>query len=229
MIPQGYSDMLLSGIGMTLRLALASLAVAVGLGLLGAGAKLSGSRALRVAATLYTTLIRSIPDLAIMLLVFYSLQMWLNSATDYLHWRQIDIDPFSAGVMTLGFIYGAYFTETFRGAFMAVPAGQIEAARAFGMSGWQGFRLVMFPLMMRFALPSLSNNWLILIKATALVSIIGLSDVTKAAQEAGKGSGQLFFYLVIAALFYLLVTSVSSIVIALLDKRYNIGVREAEL
>ncbi|WP_410016789.1 ABC transporter permease [Sodalis sp. C49] len=228
-MPQGYSDMLLAGIGMTVRLSLASLAVAMLLGLAGAVAKLSGSLVLRGIATLYTTVIRSIPDLAIMLLVFYSLQMGLNNATDALGWQQIDINPFGAGVITLGFIYGAYFTETFRGSIMAVPAGQMEAAKAFGMGGWQSFRLIMFPQMMRFALPGLSNNWLILVKATALVSIIGLSDITKAAQEVGKGSGQLFFYLVIAALFYLLVTSISGVVIALLSKRYELGVREAGL
>ncbi|ATA26271.1 histidine ABC transporter permease [Brenneria goodwinii] len=228
-IPQGYAHMLLDGIMVTVRLSLGALVLAMLLGLIMALAKLSGSRPLNAVAALYTTVIRGIPDLALMLLVFYSLQMWLNQITDFLGWRQIDIEPFSAGIVTLGFIYGAYFTETFRGAFMAVPAGQMEAGRAFGLSGWQCFRQILFPQMMRFALPGLSNNWLIMVKATALVSIIGLSDVTKAAQNAGKGSGQLFFYLVLAALFYLLVTTVSSVVLYWLGKRYNIGVREAEL
>lgn len=228
-IPQGYAHMLLDGILMTVRLSLGALVVSTLLGLMMALAKISASRALYAIAALYTTVIRGIPDLALMLLVFYSLQIGLNQVTDYLGWRQLDIDPFSAGVLTLGVIYGAYFTETFRGAFISVPGGQLEAGRAFGLSGWQCFRLIMFPQMMRFALPGISNNWLILVKATALVSLIGLSDVTRAAQNAGKGSGQLFFYLVLAALFYLLVTTVSSVVLWWLGKRYNIGVREAEL
>ncbi|WP_312857186.1 ABC transporter permease [Acerihabitans arboris] len=228
-MPQGYSDMLLSGIAMTVRLSLLSLLLSLAFGFLGALARLSASSLLRGLGGLYTTVIRSVPDLAIMLLVFYSLQMGLNRVTDFLVWEQIDIDPLGAGVITLGFIYGAYFTETFRGAFIAVPAGQMEAAHAFGLSRGQALRLVMFPQMMRFALPSLGNNWLILVKATALVSLIGLADVTKAAQDAGKGSGQLFLYLALAALFYLLVTTVSSILLALLVRRYNVGVREAQL
>ncbi|HCA9919021.1 TPA: ABC transporter permease subunit [Klebsiella pneumoniae] len=228
-MPQGYAHMLLDGILITVRLSLGALVVSMLLGLLMALARISASRTLNAIATLYTTVIRGIPDLALMLLVYYSLQIGLNQVTDSLGWQQLDIDPFSAGVLTLGVIYGAYFTETFRGAFIAVPCGQLEAGRAFGLSGWQCFYLLMFPQMMRFALPGLSNNWLILVKATALVSLIGLSDVTKAAQNAGKGSGQLFFYLVLAALFYLLVTTVSSLVLWWLSKRYNAGVREAEL
>lgn len=83
----------------------------------------------------YTTLIRGVPDLVLMLLIFYGLQIALNSVTDALGMAQFDIDPMIAGIITLGFIYGAYFTETFRGAYLAVPKGHIEAATAFGFSG----------------------------------------------------------------------------------------------
>ena len=93
-----------------------------------------------------------------------------------------------AGIITLGFIYGAYFTETFRGAFMAVPKGQIEAATAFGFTGSQVFRRILFPAMMRFALPGIGNNWQVVLKATALVSLLGLEDVVKATQLAGKST-----------------------------------------
>lgn len=86
-----------------------------------------------------------------MLLIFYGLQITLNSITESLGFVQIDIDPLSAGVITLGFIYGAYFTETFRGAYMAVSKGQIEAATAFGFTSSQIFRRIMFPAMMRYA------------------------------------------------------------------------------
>ena len=99
---------------------------------------------------------------------------------------QFDIDPMVAGIITLGFIYGAYFTETFRGAFLAVPKGQIEAATAFGFTGAQTFRRILFPAMMRFALPGIGNNWQVILKATALVSLLGLEDVVKATQLAGK-------------------------------------------
>lgn len=225
----GYGPLILDGTLQTIKLALLSLAVSVLIGLIGASSKLSGSRVLRGIATGYTTLIRSIPDLVIMLLLFYSLQMLLNEVTEWLQMDQIDINPFLAGVVTLGFIYGAYFTETFRGAFQAVPRGQLEAASAYGMKPWQVFRRVLFPQMMRFALPGIGNNWQVLIKATALVSIIGLSDIVKATQDAGKGSLQLFYFTLIGGLIYLAITTVSSFVLMWLERCYSVGVRKAEL
>jgi histidine transport system permease protein len=162
-----------------------------------------------------------------MLLIFYSLQTWLTSLTDLMEWEYIEINPFSAGVITLGFIYGAYFTETFRGAILAVPRGQVEAATAYGLKRGQRFRFVVFPQMMRFALPGIGNNWMVMLKATALVSIIGLADLVKAAQDAGKSTYQLFYFLVLAALIYLLITSASNVVLRWLERRYAAGAREA--
>ena len=154
---QVYAPLLALGTWMTIKLALISLLLSLFLGLLGAGAKLSTSRAARWMARLYTTLIRGVPDLVLMLLIFYGLQTWLGQLTDRLGWAYIEIDAFTAGVMTLGFIYGAYFTETLRGAILAVPFGQIEAASAYGLSPMQCFCRVLFPQMMRFALPGLGR------------------------------------------------------------------------
>ncbi|NBF14420.1 MULTISPECIES: ABC transporter permease [Pseudomonas] len=224
---QGFGPLLLQGTWMTLKLAVLSLAVSVLLGLLGASAKLSSHRLLRVPAQLYTTLIRGVPDLVLMLLIFYSLQTWLTNFTDAMDWEYIEINPFSAGVITLGFIYGAYFTETFRGAILSVPRGQIEAATAYGLKRGQRFRFVVFPQMMRFALPGIGNNWMVMLKATALVSIIGLADLVKAAQDAGKSTYQLFLFLVIAALIYLAITSASNFVLRRLERHYGAGAREA--
>ena len=166
---KGFGPLLLQGSWMTVKLSFLCLLVSVGLGLIGASAKLSKSALLRVPAQAYTTLIRGVPDLVLMLLIFYSLQTWLTSFTDFMEWEYIEINPFSAGVITLGFIYGAYFTETFRGAILAVPRGQMEAATAYGLTRAQRFRLVVFPQMMRFALPGIGNNWMVILKATALV------------------------------------------------------------
>ncbi|MFC3532887.1 ABC transporter permease [Vogesella facilis] len=229
MFLQGYGPLIASGAWMTIKLALLSMLAAVLIGLIGASAKLSGSRLLRGLATGYTTLIRSVPDLVIMLLLFYSLQMLLNQATEWAGVEQIDINPFLAGVVTLGFIYGAYFTETFRGAFQAVPRGQLEAAVAYGMKPWQLFQRVLFPQMMRFALPGIGNNWQVMIKATALVSIIGLSDIVKATQDAGKSSMQLFYFCVVGGLIYLAISTVSNGALLWLERRYSVGVRKAAL
>ncbi|HIE0667819.1 TPA: ABC transporter permease [Acinetobacter nosocomialis] len=225
----GYGPLLLSGTWMTIQLALLSLLLSVIIGLIGASSKLSNIKALRYIATAYTTLIRSVPDLVIMLLLFYSLQLGLNQITEALQMDQIDINPFVAGVITLAFIYGAYFTETFRGAFQSVPRGQIEAAMAYGMTPWQVFHRVLFPQMMRFALPGIGNNWQVLIKATALVSIIGLTDIVKITQDAGRSTMQLFFFSIVAAAIYLVITTVSNLILMWLERLYSAGVRKGQL
>lgn len=229
MFLNGYGPLLLAGTWVTIQLALLSLLVALALGLLGAWAKLSDAWAARLAATAYTTLIRGVPDLVLMLLIFFSLQIYLNDVTDLLGLDPIDIDPFGAGVLTLGFIYGAYFAETFRGAFMAVPFGQLEAATAYGMREFQVFRRVLFPQMMRHALPGIGNNWQVLLKSTALVSLIGLTDVVKVAQDAGNVTFRVFLFISLTGLIYLALTTVSNGVLYWLDKRYSVGVREISL
>ncbi|MCX8565954.1 MAG: amino acid ABC transporter membrane protein 1, PAAT family [Glomeribacter sp. 1016415] len=229
MLLQGYGPLIAQGTWQTIQLAVLSLAVSFVLGLAGASAKLSKNRLASACATAYTTLIRSVPDLVLMLLIFYSIQIWLNNLTDLIGLNPLEIDSFSAGVLTLGFIYGAYFTETFRGAFQAVPRGQLEAGAAYGMTRWQIFRRILFAQMMRFALPGIGNNWQVLLKATALVSIIGLSDLVKAVQDAGKGTYNMFFFVLVAALIYLALTALSNLVLLVLERRYLVGVRKAAL
>jgi histidine transport system permease protein len=229
MIFEGYEGQLLSGTVETIRLSLLSLLLAFVLGLLGAAAKLSHRRWFSVPATIYTTLIRGVPDLVLMLLLYYSAQDWLNLLTDALGQPQIVIDPFLAGVCVLGFIYGAYFTETFRGGVLAVPKGQIEAGAAFGLSPLQLFRRILFPQMMRFALPGISNNWQVILKATALVSIIGLHELVRAAQDAitgtsSKGAYHAFFFISVVGVIYLLLTTVSNFLFLGLERRFSAGI-----
>lgn len=231
----GYGPQIFAGTLTTVELSVLSLIVSFVLGLIGASAKLSKSRAARAIATVYTTIIRGVPDLVLMLLIFYSLQIWINDFTDWLNNLQnsivfeVQLDPFTSGVITLGFIYGAYFTETFRGAFLAVPKGQLEAARAFGMRPFLVFRRVLFPQMMRFALPGLGNNWQVILKATALVSIIGLTDVVKIAQSAGDATFRTFYFISIAGAVYLALTVISNGVLYFLERKYMTGVRKAVL
>ncbi|MFM0062419.1 ABC transporter permease [Paraburkholderia aspalathi] len=225
MILEGFGPALVAGTCETIKLALLSLLVSFALGLCGAAARLSRRRYIVRLGVAYTTLIRAVPDLVLMLLLFYSIQIALNHITDAFGFRQMDIDPFTAGVVTIGFIYGAYFTETFRGAFMGVPRGQLEAGMAFGMSGWQVFTRIMFPQMMRLALPGIGNNWQVIVKATALVSIIGLSDVVKASQDAGKSTQNFFLFTVAAGAIYLAITTLSNVVLWRLEVRYSAGVR----
>lgn len=230
MILHGFLPSLLEGAAVTLGVALSSLLIAALLGLSGALAKLSRSRIAQAVAGVYTTLIRGVPDLVLMLLVFYGGQLGINTLAPMLgHEDYIDIDPFLAGVLTIGFIFGAYLTEAFRGAFLAVPPGQREAGLAFGMSPRQVLWRITLPQMMRHALPAISNNWLVLIKSTAIVSVIGLSDLmTRGQQAAGTTREPFSFYLAVAVI-YLVFTSVSELGFAWAQRHLAIGVKEGRL
>jgi len=230
MLLHGFLPSLLEGAAVTLGVALSSLAVAVVLGLAGALAKLSRSRVAQGVAAIYTTLIRGVPDLVLMLLVFYGGQVALNTVAPMLgHEDYIDIDPFVAGSLTIGFIFGAYLTEAFRGAFLAVPPGQREAGLAYGMSTRQVLWRITLPQMLRHALPGLSNNWLVLVKSTAIVSVIGLSDLMTRGQQAAGNTREPFSFYLAVALIYLVFTSVSELGFSWAKKRLAIGVREGSL
>jgi len=223
----GYGPAIFQGTILTLEVSIASLFIAMMLGIFGALAKLSGARSLTLVAQIYTTVIRGIPDLVLMLLIFFGGQVFINQVGPAFGYEDyIDINPFIAGVSTIGFIFGAYMTETFRGAILAVSKGQLEAGTAYGMSAFMVFRRITLPQMVRHALPGFGNNWLVLVKTTALVSIIGLDDmVRKAGLAAGATRKPFTFYLVVA-INYLLITSVSIYLLKYLERRYSVGVRE---
>ena len=225
----GFSQVIFHGALVTLELAISSVVLAVLIGLAGAGAKLSKNRPLALVFEGYTTLIRGVPDLVLMLLIFYGLQIALNSVTDALGLAQFDIDPMVAGIITLGFIYGAYFTETFRGALLGVPPGQWEAGLAYGMGRGRVFWRLILPQAARLALPGLTNNWLVLLKATALVSVIGLQDMMYLAKQAGSATREPFTYLLWAGAGYLALTSASLLALRLVSRRVSVGVRHGEI
>jgi arginine/ornithine transport system permease protein len=222
----GYLPAILEGLELTLKVSATSLAIACVFGMIGAAAKLSSSRAARWAAEVYTTLIRGLPELVLMLLIFYGGQIAINRVADAQGWGYIDIPPFLAGVLTVGFIFGAYLTETFRGAILAIPKGQSEAALAFGLSRMQVWRRIILPQMVRHAIPGFSNNWLIMIKASALVSIIGLDDMIHRAGLAAATTRAPFTFYMAVALIYLALTTISIIVLSQIEKRYSLGVKK---
>ena len=227
---KGYGEVILEGVGLTLQLALSSMAMAIVLGLVGAAFRLSPVRVLAWLGELYSTVIRGIPDLVLILLIFYGGQDLLNRVAPLLGYDDyIDLNPLMTGIFTLGFIFGAYLSETFRGAFMGIPKGQAEAGMAYGMSSLQIFFRVLVPQMIRLAIPGFTNNWLVLTKATALISVVGLQDMMFKAKQAADATREPFtFYLSVAAL-YLLITTVSLLLLKWLERRYSVGVRTAEL
>ncbi|WP_102960448.1 ABC transporter permease [Mangrovicella endophytica] len=223
----GYVASILAAGWITLSLALVSLLLAVLIGIAAALAKLSHSRTLRIIAGTYTSLVRGIPDLVMMLLVFYSLPAILNQKAQDLGWNvYIEFSPFVAGAATLGLIFGAYMTETFRGALMNIPKGQLEAAQAYGLTRFRIFWRILLPQMARLALPGFTNNWLVLAKATALVSLLGLPDVMFRAKGAAEATAQPFTFYLLAGGFYLAITAISLFALSLVARRYEVGVKE---
>lgn len=221
-----YLPIFFDGALVTINVAIFSLIFAVTIGILGALSKLSKSKILNNVAQIYTTVIRGIPDLVLMLLIFFGGQKMVNWFTNLMGMDYLDVNPFIAGVLTIGFIFGAYMAETFRGAFLAVDKGQLEAGQAYGMSGFQVFVKIMFPQMARHALPGLGNNWLVLVKSTALVSIIGLDDMVRKANIAGGSTQKPFAFYFLVAIVFLILTSISIFILGKLEKKYSIGVRK---
>lgn len=206
-----YAPLLGQGALVTISVAVLSLVLATLLGALGAAAKVGGGLPSRGAAQTYTTVVRGIPDLVLILLVYFGGQRFLNDIGKTFGWDYVEISKFWAGVFAIGFIYGAYLTETFRGAYLAVPRGQLEAARALGLRRLAILRKVLLPQILRFALPGYGNVWMVLVKSTAVVSVIGLEDLVGLADKAGKSTREPFLFLVAVILVYLAITSASGV------------------
>ena len=223
-----YRYLLLNGTVVTVQLAVGSLILSVALGLAGASAKLAHNPVSNRFASAYTTLVRGVPDLVLMMLLFYGGQQIVNElGTVTGWWDYLEIDQFIAGIGSIGFVFGAYMTETFRGAILAIPRGQIEAGISCGMTNLTIFRRITWPQMVRHALPGFTNNWLVLIKATALVSVIGLHDVVWNASTAGRSVREPFTFMFAVLLIYLALTAISDIGLRWLGRRYSAGVRPA--
>ena len=225
---RGYGWMLWQGLELSLLVGLSAMALALVMGLLGAWGKLSRPRAARWIADTYTTVIRGVPELILILLVYYGVPTLIQDlAAGAGYDLIIDLNPFVAGVITIGFIYGAFATEVFRGAFLALPRGQIEAAKAIGMGPALTFRRIVLPQMWRFALPGLGNVWMVLFKATALISVIQLEELMRSADIAARATRLPFTFFFAASLFYLGVSIVSMIIQRRAETWANRGVRHA--
>lgn len=226
---KGYEWVFWEGAKITLLVGLATIPVALAMGLLGAWGKLSRNPVARFVAGTYTTVVRGVPELVLILLVYYGLTIVLQDLASMLLGKGtiVDIPPFPAGVITLGLIYGAFATEVFRGAFQAVDRGQIEAAYAYGMSRRLALRRVILPQMWRFALPGLGNLWMVLIKATSLMSIIQLPELMRMTDVAARAVRLPFTFYFGASLIYLAITIVSIVAFQKAEKVANRGVRRA--
>jgi polar amino acid transport system permease protein len=222
--PPGWGGALLRGALITLEIAVAAYLVGILLGLLGAAAKLSGNPVLLWLAELYTTVVRAVPELLLIILLFYAGTTALNDVLARLGFAAVRINAFAAAIAVLGIVQGAYQTEVFRGAILAIPRGQIEAARAFGMAPLLRLRRIVIPTMLPNALPGLANLWLILIKDTALISVVGFTELLYTAKQAAGSTRHYFLFYCAVGAIYLAMTLGSNALFRLAERRLRRGI-----
>ena len=216
----GFGAQLAAGTLVTAGLAVASLAGGLLLGIAGAAARMSRRRLPRAAAHAYTTAVRGVPELLVVLIVYFGASSVIGrvaglfGATGY-----FEPSPFIAGVVALSLTFGAYATEVLRGAFLAVPRRQTEAAYAIGLNRRQTFRHVLLPQVWRTALPGLGNLFLVLLKDTSLVSVVGLDELMRKSAIAVSYTREPFTFYFAAALIYLAMTACSMAAIQALERR----------
>ena len=225
---QGYGDELLRGALYTLILAASSVVVGVLIGLSLASAKLAQSAVVRRLAFGFTAIFRGVPELLIMLVVYFGVGIAINRLVGMFGYvSRVEVDKYAAATFALGLVFGAFSSEVFRGAFLAVPKGQIEAGLACGMSRRQIFFRIRMPQMWRFALPGLGNLWLILLKDTSLAAIITYDELAREARTAAENSGESFLLYGAAGVIYLVFTAVSMFAAGRLERWADKGVRRA--
>jgi polar amino acid transport system permease protein len=225
--PNGWGAQLLSGTWLTIRLALATLPFGLALGLLMALAKRSQNRWLRAFGNAYTTVFRGLPELLTIFIVYFGGQILVQRLVSLFSDTPVEINGFVAGMVALGVVFSAYASEVFLGAFNNITRGQYEAAYALGLRPMATMRLVIVPQLVRLALPGLANLWLILLKDTALVSVIALEDLLRKTQIAVRVTKEPFLFFGVACLIYLALSMISSIGIVAIERWANRGVRRA--
>jgi len=216
--PPGWGGNLLRGLFNSIQIALGAFGIGLLIGTAGAYGKLYGGPVVRDLLEIYTTIVRAVPELVLILLLYYEGTDLINRALEAVGHARIDISGLVAGIGVLGFVQGAYATEVIRGAILSVPHGQIEAARAYGMSPALLMRRITIPAMLPFAIPGLANLWLIATKDTALLAVVGFNELTlETRQAAGATKAYLTFFLA-AGVLYLLLTLFSNAIIGRIEK-----------
>ncbi len=219
----GWLDDFFWGAMVVLRVFAASLVMATLFGLIGSAAKLSNSRIAKAVASAYTVVFRGTPELLVLLILYFGAAITLTGIAQAINpeIKFVDIPPFWAGALAIALVVGSHMTETFLGAFLGVDPGQVEAARALGLSNFQTFVYVRTPQMWRLALPNFGNHMLSLMKDTALISVIGLEEIVFVAEIATTVTVKPFTMYFIVALIYLAITTVITLTFTGLEKYAN--------
>jgi polar amino acid transport system permease protein len=225
--PPGWGATLLRGLWNSVLIATGAYALGLLIGICGAYGKLYGSPVVKDLLAVYTTLVRAVPELVLILILYFAVTDAVNQIVLAMGGDRIEISGVAAGIAVLGIVQGAYATEVLRGAILSVPAGQIEAARAMGMPAGLLARRITLPLMLSFAIPGLANLWLVATKDTALLAVVGFAELTQATRQAASTTKAFFTFYAAAGVLYLLLSIVSTISFARLEKWARRGQRRA--
>ena len=216
--PMGWGDDIAWGVLVTASLSIATLPIGLVVGFLMALAKQSDDRLLNLSANIYTTIFRGLPELLTLFLVYFGVNSALKSATQAVGLPAISLSSFVSGMVALGVVFSAFASEVFLSAFRAIPHGQREGGAALGLRNSRIMLLIILPQLIKIALPGLANLWMNLLKDTALVSVIGLSDILRQAGIAARVSREPFLFFGVAIVLYLVLTMISSIAIGRIDR-----------
>jgi polar amino acid transport system permease protein len=221
--PPGWGGVMLAGLWQSLKIAVGGYTLGLILGTGGAMGKLYGGPVTKDLLEVYTTLVRAVPELVLILILYYAGTDVLNQLSTLVGFGPVDISGLAAGIFVIGVVQGAYSTEVLRGAIKAVPVGQMEAARAYGMAPVQIMRRITLPAMLPHAIPGLSNLWLIATKDTALLAVVGFSELTLVTRQAAGSTKAYLLFFCAAGVLYLMITLVSNVLIALVERHYRRG------
>ena len=224
--PTGYGDDLAWGLLTSISIAVLAYGIGLLIGIIGAIGKLTGSPLTRTVLHGYTTLVRAVPELILILILFYAGTSALNEILNSFGLPPFAINGFLAAVCVLGFVQGAYSTEVLRAAIQAIPIGQIEAAKAYGMSPFLAFKRITLPALLPFAIPGLANLWLNATKDTSLIAVVGYTELTLATKQAAGNTKMYFLFYMTAAAIYLIITLVSKRGFSWLERRVRLGERQ---
>jgi octopine/nopaline transport system permease protein len=226
--PNGWGFALLTAAGMTLAVALCGFVAGAVIGTLVAWAKLAGPLAVRAIADGYTTLLRGIPDLLVIYLFYFGGSAALGAIGNLFGAEGfIGMPAFLTGAIAIGIVSGAYQAEVFRGAFQVLSRGELEAARSVGMNRWLMFRRIIAPQVLRYAIPGLGNTWQLILKESALISVTGLVELLRQSHIAAGSTRRPFDFYVTAAVLYLIITWVSTLLFQKAETRSLRGLRRA--
>lgn len=219
----GWGDELLLGLRITILLALATAPIGLVGGFLLALARRSPRRALSAPATAFTTVFKGLPELITLFIVYYGLSLAIAWLLGLFGEVSVEVSSFAAGMIALGAVSASFASEVFMAALGGIERGQVEAADALGLRRYATMRTVLLPQVMRLALPGLGNLWLVLLKDTALVSVIALPDLLRRTQIAVGATKEPFFFYMVAIGIYFAISMASMALFALLEKRYSRG------